>query len=171
MSIRYIGLERRDGRLVLYRSVTDKEGNGVIGLIAMPAETLSIRAGEYGLDPEEDKEAVIDIILHEMMVEGEDIPLMTAATLEEARETQLGRCREKRDKFHARKRNTSREEDETHVEVLDALAETLVVDHQLALLVRDRMKEQFEQTQLIQARQTFSVKAKMIDAIREKEGV
>lgn len=171
MTIRYLGLERRGGSLLIYRSITDKDGNGVIGVLQMPPEILSIRAGEYGLHPVDDLEAVLDMILFENTLEVDDIPIVDAPTLEEARDEQLRRCREKRDRFHARPRKTSREEDETHIEVLEALAKHLVADEQLALLARDQMKHAVANHRVAMARPVISVKAKMIDAIREREGV
>lgn len=58
--------------------------------VAMPPETLAIRAGEYGLDPA-DTDLLLDVVLHETFIsypEGEH-PLWTAESIAAAREQHL----------------------------------------------------------------------------------
>lgn len=142
------------------------------------ADCLSIRAGEYGLDPITDYEAVLDILLNEQEAEPDDEvlpPIVTAATLEEARDTVLARCRAVRDRQYQRPRakaaRTTAAADEAHVEVLDSLPRLFVQDRQLAVLARIHMKAAVRAERERQGAPTISHKARLIDEIREREGI
>lgn len=61
-----------------------------IQAITMPPETLALRAGEYGLDPN-DADLLLDVVLHETFIaypEGQH-PLWTAPSIAAAREEHL----------------------------------------------------------------------------------
>jgi hypothetical protein len=145
----------------------------------IPVEALSIRAGEYGLDPVTDAEAVLGILLHELDQEmpAEELPpIVTAVTLEEARGTVLERCRKARDGHHASRikgkaTRTTPEQDEAHVDVLESLPGLFVADRQLATLARIHMKAAVRAERERQAAPTISHKARMIDEIRTREGI
>lgn len=169
--MRYVEL-RTDGtkNLIITRQEADKMKTMVI-----PIECVSIRAGEYGLDPIDDIEDVLDILLHENDKElfPEEHPiLVTADTLEEARDEVLRRCKSARDEHYVDTGiESDREMDETHVDVLEALKEAFTKDRQLATLFRLRTK-----TAVFSAKDNIgitepSLKSKMIDRIRQEEEV
>lgn len=144
----------------------------------IPVECLSIRAGEYGLDPVADADAVLDILLHEQDAEPQDEavhPIVAAPTLEEARDAVLGRCRKARDGHHRARRakgaRPSPAEDQAHVETLEALPGLFIADRQLAELARVTMKAAVWAERDRQGAPTISTKARMIDDIRAREGI
>jgi hypothetical protein len=171
--MRYKALIKRGDQLVIEREEV-RDGEVVGHAIMMPLDVVAIRAGEYGLDPVDDVEAVWDILLHEgEATDGEEIPLIvTAATLEEARDGHIARCRAVRDAHHrsAGRRQTTPDQDLDHVEVLNALATAGNQDRQLASLAREEMKRAVMAERARRA-PTLSRKAQMIDRIRDREGV
>jgi hypothetical protein len=146
----------------------------------MPDTTLAIRAGEYGLDPVEDYEDVMDIIMWEMFVQHPEgtlyPPIVTAATLEEARDTVLAQCRAVKEQHSAPQARGVVDED--HEAVSAALKEEFVASKQLAELTREAMKDAvFIEKRAIQAAEadtrTTAQKAisKMQDELRQREGL
>jgi hypothetical protein len=73
-----------------YRMVDWEDGRTDTQAVAMPPETLAIRAGEYGLDPA-DTQLLLDVVLHETFISYPDHehPLWTAESIALAREQHL----------------------------------------------------------------------------------
>jgi hypothetical protein len=173
--MKYLDAQRVGDCIHVVRTFINVEGVEQHQEIIMPHDTLSIRAGEYGLHPVDDAEAVWDMILHEPMLEGEDVPLIvTAPTLEHARDEHLARCRAARDEHYTRSGGRllhSRAAAETHVDVLDSLKVLGTADVQLSILVRGEMKRAVKAERLRQGAPTLSRKTKLIDQLREREGI
>lgn len=146
--------------------------------ISMPNTVFSIRAGEYGLDPVADKDKIWDIILHD--IEGlSDIqhpPIVTAATLEDAVQETLDACILVKEAYqNAGEPKSSRIVDRS-AEVLAALHDACVIDHQLITLFRGEMKKGVKQEKgkMMSARsetRTLAQKTKsmLIDRIMHNE--
>jgi hypothetical protein len=176
MAFRYTGA-RRDGDLIyVYREYDRPDGTVGVEQMQMPHTIVSIRAGEYGLDPEKDKDAIWDIILHENEANHSDgmvVPeLMTAETLEEARDSHLARCRRVKER-HGKIRTKSATR-----EVPDVIAQVhraCLIDPQLIDLHRDQMKHHCRAFKAAQQEPAIdpvrAAKIAMIDRIREREGI
>lgn len=181
MAYRYISVETEGNQLFVRRECDLKDGTVGVELMQMPSTIFSIRAGEYGLDPVADKDAIWDIILHENEAthdyEGSHPHIVTAETLEDAAAQHLEICRAAKDKHDARpmgeggKRHPSKA-------TLVALHKAAIVDHQLIALHRDRMKHESAKERGIIARRKADrrnpmqiVKAQLLDEIRNREGV
>jgi hypothetical protein len=176
--LRFVSAEQRGPNIEIIRDQVREDGTIDRNVHHIPVECLSIRAGEYGLDPVDDAEAVLDILLYEMDAtppNEEFHPIVTATTLEEARNTVLQRCRKARDaRYGARRSKGARPsvaEDQAHVEVLDALPGLFLQDRQLAELARIHIKAAVWAEREHMAAPTMSHKARMIDAIRTREGI
>ena len=176
--MRYLEVKRFENNIQILREEIGADGKPFKHAIQIPIDCLSIRAGEYGLDPIDDAEAVLDILLHEHdSAPADEVipPIVTATTLEAARDAVLARSRAARDNQHARRKGamaaTSRAQDEAHVGVLDALPGMFVQDRQLAVLARIQMKAAVQAERDRQTRPTISRKAAIIDEIRQREGI
>lgn len=178
--MRYSHTEIDGNTVKIFRDQIGLDGQLIRHVSIIPRDCLSIRAGEYGLDPIDDAETVLDILLHEndeaANPPGETIPPITSATtLEEARGIALERCRKARDGHHAARRakgaRPSKEEDIRHVEVLESIPGLFLQDRQLAELSRIHMKAAVWAERERQSMPPISHKARMIDEIRQREGV
>jgi hypothetical protein len=81
----------RDKTYVRVSRLVDFSDEGTLATaVAMPPETLALRAGEYGLDPA-DTALLLDVVLHEGFITyaDEDHPLWTAPSIAAARERHL----------------------------------------------------------------------------------
>lgn len=181
MTMRYIKFTKTGNQVCVLREVILKTGEAVRQSWTFPADIISIRAGEYGLDPIDDFDKVWDIVSHEMNMDDDvESPLFTAATLEDARDQNWARIAKERDKLLTRKRATAWDKDEqkAHDDVLAAVREHTIVDRQLALLAREVAKlnvrvERARRAEEAKDTATHLQKARrgMIDQIRAMEGV
>jgi hypothetical protein len=143
MGIRYVHVEKLDGgRIAVYREV---DGQEPIDVIILPLEVFSLRAGEYGLDPVADADAIWDMILHEgQLPDGAEILITTEPTLEGAAQKHLARCREIKNEKESRPRNKNSKpgpnEQEIHKNVLQTLRDHCPHDPELVALARESMK-------------------------------
>lgn len=84
--------DQMSGRMTVatYRWVDDPDERTWDQAVAMPAETLAIRAGEYGIDPG-NTELLLDVVMHETFVNYPDDqhPLWSAPSIKLAREQHL----------------------------------------------------------------------------------
>jgi uncharacterized protein (DUF885 family) len=176
MSVRYISLRREGNKLQVLREIILKTGEAVVEGWQLNPEVLSMRAGEYGMDPIDDADALWDMILNEVHVHKIQSPLLTEATLEAAREMHLADCRFERDKLDARPspREWTAQEKKDHEAVLAALREQCPADRQFALLYREEVKASILD---LKSRPTPTAPTMqernraLIDKIREREGV
>lgn len=150
------------------------EHDGVVGVIALPEEIVSIRAGEYGYDPVDDYDEVIDIVLTELhgdgMAPGADSFLLSADTLEDARELKTQECR------GIQARLGVQPSDRTHVKTLASLKSLLVVDQQVALLHRERTKSMVKQIKETRQKDQKTsrlarIKRDLVDELRRRENI
>jgi hypothetical protein len=176
MAFRYTGARREGTTIYVYREFDNPDGTVNMEQMQMPHTIVSIRAGEYGLDPEKDKDAVWDMILHEVEANhqhGITVPdLLTANTLEEARDAHLARCRAVKEQHRARRTTSTTEETP---DVIALVHQACLIDRQLADLHRDQMKHLHKVHKAGVQRQEIdpvrAAKIAMIDRIREREGV
>lgn len=178
MGVRYVSVQMRGDWIVVLREIILKTGEAVLQSWSLSPETFSLRAGEYGLDVEKDEDTVWDVLMHEMnMDDDEESPLLTAETLEEARDRHLARIIIERDKLEARQRETPWTDEETrvHKECLATLRAFSPSDPQLAELSRMRMKGAVKAEKKHRAKtagdaltSTQKMKTRLIDDIRQQ---
>jgi hypothetical protein len=148
MAVRFISMrEKKDGisgatLIEVLRDIDQPDGTVVRNCWTFPPEVLSIRAGEYGLDPETDFALAWELVHGESLhgLDGqdddEDPPLFTAPSLAAARMKHTDRMRNRLKRHESRedRRTGSRalEAFNTHNAVLHQVHKALIIDHELA---------------------------------------
>lgn len=157
--------------------------DGSIGKIcwSLPDTAFMIRAAEYGMDPVADQDAIWDMLIYEPYVDESASmhpPLVTAPTLEEARDLHLARCRAVKEEHEARGASMRKGLDSAHEEVHAALRAEVPIDMQFITLHRERTKQAVRAEQGLIKRRAEDPrthvqveKSRMLDAIRDQEGL
>jgi hypothetical protein len=148
VAVRYIDVQKMNNQIHLVREIDLKDGTVGTQIHVLPVVSFSIRAGEYGLDPVADADAVWDILLNENHIDDPEetalSPLVTEDTLEAARDLHLKRCRYHRDRLDKRLRvkgETTGSEDEVHQACLKKMRDLMPANQDLIEVVREHTKD------------------------------
>lgn len=182
MAVRFISTElktepgeRGMSYFEIHREIDQPDGTVVHDAWLLPYDTLTIRAGEYGLDPVADSDAVWDMLLAESLQghEDPDPPLFTAPDVATARREHLATCRARLEQHAGRapRQNAAMKQraDGAHDAAWAKLRRLALADTELAELVGRRTAIARAHVERGRAREPRSLKAEIRHELAQAE--